>query len=211
MTDSEDSEEAAGTRVTRRAKGDRDPSGVEAASEDVTWLREPRAPDEVSPNDLSPIEDSSETPPSEADAGGRRLSHYEIVSRIGVGGMGEVYRAKDLSLGRDVAIKVVQESFSSEPDRLERFEREARAAAALNHPNVATVYEIGEHEGTRFIAMELVEGRTLGELLKKGPLPMHLGAHHQGRLLRRRSARAFGRPLGGQVPRVRSGPPERGG
>ena len=116
-------------------------------------------------------ESRAEAPPSAEP--GRRLSHYEIVSRIGVGGMGEVYRAKDLSLGRDVAVKLVRESVSADPERLERFDRESRAAAALNHPNIATIHAVGEHEGTRFIAMELVEGRTLGQLLEKGPLPVH--------------------------------------
>jgi Tol biopolymer transport system component/predicted Ser/Thr protein kinase len=129
---------------------------------------------------VPPAEPSSEVPGSEAPtqqapgpgegAPGRRLSHYEIVSRIGSGGMGEVYRARDLSLGRDAAIKVMQTGFASEPERLKRFEREARAAAALNHPNIATVYEIGAHEGTHFIAMELVEGRTLRELLEERSL-----------------------------------------
>jgi serine/threonine protein kinase len=165
----------------------------------MTQLRELQAPGDVSPNDLSPIEDSPDAPRSDGSARGRRLSHYEIVSRIGSGGMGEVYRAKDLSLGRDVAVKVVQESVSSDPERLERFEREARAAAALNHPNIATVYQIGEHEGTRFIAMELVEGQTLGELLKQGPLPIHevlrLGTQLAGGLAKAHAAGIVHRDL----------------
>jgi len=106
MTDSEGPEKAAEpTRVTRGAEGDKGASGGEAVSGDVTQLQEPRAPGDVSPNDLSLIEESPEAARPDAGAGGRRLSHYEIVSRIGVGGMGEVYRAKDLDIGRDVAIK----------------------------------------------------------------------------------------------------------
>jgi Tol biopolymer transport system component len=112
------------------------------------------------------------TPPHGVPGVGRRLSHYEILSRLGSGGMGDVYRARDLTLGRDVAIKVMQQASSSEPERLRRFEREARAAAALSHPSIATIYEVGEHEGTRFISMELVEGETLRSRLEKGRLSM---------------------------------------
>ena len=102
---------------------------------------------------------------------GTRLGPYEVLELIGAGGMGEVYRARDTRLGREVAIKVLHEAAAGDTDQLQRFEREARSAAALNHPNIATIYEVGEHEGTRFIAMELVEGRTLKERLKDGPLP----------------------------------------
>ncbi len=84
--------------------------------------------------------------------------------------MGEVYRAKDLELGREVAIKVLRKELASEPDGLKRFEREARTTSALNHPNITTIHHIGEHDGTRYIAMELVEGKTLRELLREGPL-----------------------------------------
>jgi serine/threonine protein kinase/sugar lactone lactonase YvrE len=101
---------------------------------------------------------------------GSRLGPYEISDRIGAGGMGEVYRARDTRLGREVAIKVLPESAAGDADQRRRLEREARAAAALNHPNIATIHEIGEHEGACFIAMELVEGRTLKEVLKDGPL-----------------------------------------
>ena len=101
---------------------------------------------------------------------GTRLGPYEISDLIGAGGMGEVYRARDTRLGREVAIKVLQEAVAGDVDQRRRFEREARAAAALNHPNIATVYEIGDHEGTQFISMELVEGKTLKERLKDGPL-----------------------------------------
>ena len=101
---------------------------------------------------------------------GKTFGHYEVLDKLGSGGMGEVYRAKDLALGREVAIKVLRKEIASEPDGLKRFEREARTASALNHPNIATIYHIGEHEGTRYIAMELVEGKTLRELLNEGPL-----------------------------------------
>ena len=103
---------------------------------------------------------------------GTRLGSYEILSAIGAGGMGEVYRAKHVKLGRDVAIKVLPSELASDPERLKRFEREARSASALNHPNIVTIYDIAEHEGTTYIAMELVEGRTLRELLRDGPLPV---------------------------------------
>ena len=102
---------------------------------------------------------------------GTRLGSYEIVSLLGAGGMGEVYKAKDLKLGRDVAIKVLREDLASDPERLRRFEQEARAASSLNHPNIVTIYDIGEHEGTRYIAMEYVEGKTLREMLGGRRLP----------------------------------------
>jgi len=89
---------------------------------------------------------------------GTKLGPYEILAPLGAGGMGEVYRAQDTKLGRDVAIKVLSPEFAEDAERLSRFEREARLLASLNHPNVATVYDIGEHEGTRYIAMEYVEG-----------------------------------------------------
>ncbi len=102
---------------------------------------------------------------------GTRLGSYEIVSPLGSGGMGEVYKAKDLKLGRDVAIKVLREDLASDPERLRRFELEARAASSLNHPNIVTIHDIGEHEGTRYIAMEYVEGKTLRGILGGEPLP----------------------------------------
>jgi serine/threonine protein kinase len=103
---------------------------------------------------------------------GRTLSQYRITASIGAGGMGEVYRATDSRLGRDVAIKVLPAAVAADPERRQRFEQEARAASALNHPNILTVYDIGETDGTTFIAMELVEGKTLRELLAAGePLP----------------------------------------
>ncbi|MEO8432082.1 MAG: protein kinase [Acidobacteriota bacterium] len=103
---------------------------------------------------------------------GRSLSQYRITAAIGAGGMGEVYRATDTRLGRDVAIKVLPAAMAADADRRQRFELEARAASALNHPNILTVYDIGEADGTTYIAMELVEGKTLRELLAAGdPVP----------------------------------------
>ena len=103
---------------------------------------------------------------------GARLGPYEILAAIGAGGMGEVYRARDLKLGREVAIKVLSGATASDPDRRQRFELEARAASALNHPNILTVHDIGEAEGSLYIAMELVEGKTLRELVASGePMP----------------------------------------
>ena len=101
---------------------------------------------------------------------GIRLGPYEILSPIGAGGMGEVWKARDTRLGREVAIKTLPSEFSSDADRLSRFEQEARSASALNHPNIVTVYEIGRSDDVSYIAMELVEGKTLREFLLPGPL-----------------------------------------
>jgi Tol biopolymer transport system component len=101
---------------------------------------------------------------------GSRLGPYEILSPLGAGGMGEVYRARDPRLGRDVAIKVLPPSFSADADRLRRFEQEARAAGILNHPNITAVYDIGTHEGTAYVVSELLEGETLDTRLGEGPL-----------------------------------------
>ena len=103
---------------------------------------------------------------------GAKLGHYEIVAPLGAGGMGEVYRARDGRLGRCVAIKILPPEFSADIDRLHSFEREARAASSLNHPNIVTIYELGQNGSTHYIAMELVEGKTLRELLASGPLPI---------------------------------------
>lgn len=106
-----------------------------------------------------------------ARASGTLLGSYEILAPLGSGGMGDVYRARDRKLGREVAIKVLRPGLASDPERLMRFEQEARTASALNHPNIVTIYEIGEDQGTRYIAMEHVDGSTLRELLASGPLP----------------------------------------
>jgi len=102
---------------------------------------------------------------------GTKLGSYEILSRIGAGGMGEVWRAKDPKIGRDVAIKVLPASLVTDADRLQRFEQEARAAGTLNHPNLVTIYELGTYDGAPYIAMELLEGETLREKLDRGAIP----------------------------------------
>ena len=102
---------------------------------------------------------------------GSKLGPYEIQSPLGAGGMGEVYRAKDTRLGRDVAVKILPESFARETDRLRRFEQEARAVAALNHPNILAIHDIGQHEGSPFLVSELLEGESLGATLDRGALP----------------------------------------
>jgi eukaryotic-like serine/threonine-protein kinase len=101
---------------------------------------------------------------------GTRLGAYEVVEPLGAGGMGEVYRAKDARLGREAAIKVLPAELAGDPERRARFEREARSASALNHPNILTVYDIGSFDGGAYIATEFVDGRTLRELLASGPL-----------------------------------------
>src|SRR5215468_118330 len=103
---------------------------------------------------------------------GAKLGPYEILELIGSGGMGEVYRARDLKLGREVAIKVLPEEFARDPTRVARFEREARMLAAVNHPTIAAIYGAEEDGEIRYIVMELVEGDTLGERLTRGPLPV---------------------------------------
>src|SRR5713101_7997475 len=101
---------------------------------------------------------------------GSRLGPYEIIAPLGAGGMGEVWRARDPRLGREIAIKVLPEELSSDRERLKRFENEARAASALNHPNIVTIHEIGEADGRAFLVMERIEGQTLRELLLEGAL-----------------------------------------
>ena len=102
---------------------------------------------------------------------GTRLGPFEILAPIGRGGMGEVYRARDTRLGREVAVKVLSPEFSADADRRKRFEQEARSASGLNHPNIVTIHEIGSGDSTIYIAMELVEGKTLREVVAPGPVP----------------------------------------
>src|SRR5678815_3741062 len=103
---------------------------------------------------------------------GSRLAHYEITHHLGTGGMGEVYEATDTKLGRSVAIKLLPEAFTHDAERVARFEREARALAALNHPNIAAIYGVEESGGRKFLVMELVSGETLAERIKRGPIAM---------------------------------------
>jgi len=110
--------------------------------------------------------------PTHRLAAGAKLGQFEIVSLLGVGGMGEVYRARDTALGRDVAIKILSGQFTSDPEHLSRFEREARLLAALNHSHIGAIYTIEETDGLSALVLELVEGQTLTERLRQGPLPL---------------------------------------
>ena len=104
---------------------------------------------------------------------GTKLGSYEVAAQIGAGGMGEVYQAHDTKLGRDVAIKVLPEAFAHDPERLSRFQREAKMLAALNHPNIATIYGLEQSGGTSYLVMELVPGETLAERVKRdGAVPI---------------------------------------
>jgi serine/threonine protein kinase len=105
-------------------------------------------------------------------SGGTRLGLYEILSAIRAGGMGDVYRARDTTLNRDVAIKVLPESFANDPDRLARFQREAQVLASLNHPNIAHIHGLEESCGVRALIMELVEGEDLSQRIARGPVPI---------------------------------------
>src|SRR5213075_1058189 len=129
---------------------------------------------------------------SETEAG-KKFGPYQILGRIGAGGMGEVFKAHDPRLSRDVAIKVLPASFATDAERLRRFEQEARAVGALNHPNILAVFDLGSHEGQPYIVSELMEGDTLRERIDAGTLPIRkaidyaqqmaqglAAAHHKG-------------------------------
>src|SRR5271156_4296261 len=103
---------------------------------------------------------------------GTKLGPYEIVAPIGAGGMGEVYRARDAKLGRDVALKVLPEAFARDAERMARFQREAKVLASLNHPNIAIIHGLEDSSPTHALVMELVEGPTLADRIKQGPIPI---------------------------------------
>ncbi|MDQ3667465.1 MAG: protein kinase [Acidobacteriota bacterium] len=149
---------------------------------------------------------ANDLPPAGAVGGSRRkfeprsdphISHYRVLKKLGVGGMGEVYLAEDLTLGRQVAVKVLSHELTDNPEHLRRFEREARAASALNHPNILTVYEIGEADGAHFIATEFIEGESLSQRMKRGAMGLlevldigiqiasALAAAHEARIVHR--------------------------
>src|SRR5947209_19966160 len=103
---------------------------------------------------------------------GTHLGSVQITALLGRGGMGEVYRARDTKLKREVAIKILPEEFSRDPDRVARFQREAEVLASLNHPNIAAIYDLSETEGSRFLVLEFVEGETLAERIGRGAIPI---------------------------------------
>ena len=106
-------------------------------------------------------------------APGTKFGTYEVVDLLGAGGMGEVYRARDTKLKRQVAVKILPTVFLRDQERLFRFQREAEALASLNHPNIAAIYSLEEIDETRFLVLELVEGKTIAERISHGPIPLH--------------------------------------
>ena len=103
---------------------------------------------------------------------GTRLDVYEVLSLVGRGGMGEVYRARDTRLGRDIALKILPGTFKTDPERLARFRREAQILASLNHPHIAAIHGVGEAHGTQFLVLELVDGESLNRRIARGPIPV---------------------------------------
>jgi eukaryotic-like serine/threonine-protein kinase len=112
-------------------------------------------------------------------AAGARLGPYEVLAPLGAGGMGEVYRARDTRLGREVAVKVLPAEFSADPGRLRRFEQEARAASALNHPNILAIFDVGTHGEAPYVVSELLDGETLRERLAGASLPVPPGTRRR--------------------------------
>ena len=118
-------------------------------------------------------------------APGTRLGVYEVTAQIGAGGMGEVYKARDARLQRDVAVKVLPTSVARDPEQRARFEREARAVAALSHPNVLAIFDTGSHEGRLYAVTELLEGETLRDRLQNGAVPVRKALHWAVQIARR--------------------------
>src|SRR5262249_43329775 len=108
---------------------------------------------------------------------GTKLAHYEITNHLGSGGMGDVYQATDTKLGRNIAIKFLPKAFSHDSERVARFEREARVLASLNHPNIAAIFGLEESGERKFLVMELVDGETLAERIKRGPIQVDESLH----------------------------------
>ena len=161
-----------------RPAGERAPCLAEACAGDETLRREieallgaPATADSPFAQPAAMMAGGAASRPATSPLAGRRLGAYLLDARIGAGGMGEVYRARDTRLGRDVAIKILPDAFVADPDRLARFEREARALAALNHPNIATIHGFDELDGVRALIMELVDGETLDARIARGPVP----------------------------------------
>ncbi len=138
-------------------------------------------------------------PPAGRLAAGQRVGPYEIAAPLAVGGMGEVYQARDVRLGREVAVKILPAALSGDEERLLRFEQEARAAGALNHPSVLVVHDVGSHDGAPYLVTELLEGQTLRERLSSGPLParraVEIAAEVAAGLAQHGAARSIGRVI----------------
>jgi len=170
--------------VAERSTRDRDAFLIETCGSDLALRREVElliaqaqshggtVQHSLSPETSDDSSNVTRTAHKRTDLIGAGLGPYRIIGRLGSGGMGEVYRARDTKLGRDVAIKVLPDVFTSDPERLARFEREARMLAALNHPNIAAIYGFEDADGIRALVLELVEGDTLADRIGRGPLPL---------------------------------------